>query len=210
MFCGLEMYSTCIFNFSEHLCNDTRRRLFKRPTNKQTEHLLQYGQKMTIIKLNLCWKKPTVEPKKSTGNWNLRKQVWTLCTDWAAITQNKLAAWKLCRLNASTQPVMWDANHMSYCTLNGYGALGGNAVYHNPFFMTPSEVMQPPVCTMTPHNPAHLWNHKLNIHKRNIGKLLWLWSKCVPHQMELRNRLGNFVFTHVYKLITFCKPFSCW
>jgi len=50
---------------------------------------------------------------------------------------------------------MWDANNMSYCTLRGNGALGGDAVYHNPFFMMPSEVMRP-VYTMTPHNPAHL------------------------------------------------------
>lgn len=158
-----------------------RLRLFKKPTNKQIGHLLQYGHKMTMIKLNLCWKKLTVVSRKSTDNWNLYKQVWTLCTAWATLTENKLAAWKLRRLNALTQPMMWDANNTSYCTLRGNGALGRDAVYHNPFFMMPSEVMQP-VYTMTPHSPVHLWNHKVNFHKRNIGKLLSLWSKHV--QME--------------------------
>ncbi len=39
--------------------------------------------------------------------------------------------------------------------------------------------------TITPHNPAHLWNHKLNIHKETLGNF-WdsVWSKRVPHQME--------------------------
>lgn len=195
----------CLF-FPVLVGSGRRLHLFKKPTNKQTEQLLQYGHKMTMIKLNLWRKKPTVVSRKGTGNRNLYKQVWILCTAWASITENKLAAWKLRRLNASTQPVMWDANNMSYCTLRGNGALGGDAVYHNPFFMMPSEVMRL-AYTMTPHNPAHLWNHKLNIHKRNIGKLLRLWSKRVPHQMEPSWETSwaiFFLFTHVNEQITLC------
>ncbi len=195
----------CLF-FPVLVGSGRRLHLFKKPTNKQTEQLLQYGHKMTMIKLNLWRKKPTVVSRKGTGNRNLYKQVWILCTAWASITENKLAAWKLRRLNASTQPVMWDANNMSYCTLRGNGALGGDAVYHNPFFMMPSEVMRP-AYTMTPHNPAHLWNYKLNIHKINIGKLLRLWSKRVPHQMEPSWETSwaiFFLFTHVNEQITLC------
>lgn len=121
----LSICVTCIAFPPILVGKDRRLNLFKKPTNKQIGHLLQYGHKMTMIKLNLCWKKLTVVSKKSTDNWNLYKQVWMLCTAWATIIENKLAAWKLSRLNASTQPVMWDANNMSYCTLRRNGALGG-------------------------------------------------------------------------------------
>ncbi len=56
--------------------------------------------------------------------------------------------------------------------------------------------------TITPHNPAHLWKHKLNIHKETLGNF-WdsVWSKRVPHQMEPSWETSwaiiIFLFTHV-------------